>query len=186
METQNDRPDRDARWAEGLRAGDDEIFEELFRTLYSDLVAYAQTIVARADIAEGVVQEAFLRLWKQRTDWEAGDHVTAYVYRTVHNRALNASRDKKTQNEHHAELSADDFRAYVSPDQELHGADLRDAIEEAIDELPARRRQIFLLSRRHNLTYAQIAEVLDISERTVETQIRRSLQALRECASKYR
>jgi len=178
--------DREARWARGLREGDREVFEDLFRTLYADLVAYAQSIVHREEVAEGVVQEVFLRLW-ERNDWSSSDDVTAYGYRSVHNQALNAVRDRRpqTDNPENEARAHGALQGYVPPDRKLHTDQLRDAVKDAIKELPDRRRQIFLLSRRHDLTYAQIADILDISERTVETQIRRALQALRDCVSDY-
>jgi RNA polymerase sigma-70 factor (ECF subfamily) len=180
----SEHSDRDDSWAEGLKQDDREVFEDLFRTLYADLVAYAQTIVRREDRAEGVVQDVFLQIWK-RDVWEPSDDVTAYAYRAVHNRALNAVRDQRSHAENPGARTTEALRGYVPVDREVHTAQLEEAIEDTIQELPDRRRQIFLLSRRHDLTYAQIADVLDISERTVETQIRRALQALRECVSKY-
>lgn len=178
------QPDRDGQWAEGLKNNNTGAFEDLFRTLYADLVAYAQTIVQREHVAEGVVQEVLLRLWK-RDDWDQSDDVTAYAYRSVHNRALNAVRNRRPSAQASDTEGADDLRGYVPVDQQVHTSQLREAVERAIRQLPNRRRQIFLLSRRHDLTYAQIAEALDISERTVETQIRRALQTLRECVSEY-
>lgn len=175
---------QDDSWAEGLRHDDPEVFEDLFRTLYEDLVAYAQTIVPREPMAEEVVQEVFLRIWK-RDDWECTDDVTGYAYRAVHNRSLNAVRDQRPHAEDPGARTTEALRGYVPVDRQVHTGQLEEAIEETIQQLPDRRRQIFLLSRRHDLTYAQIADVLDISERTVETQIRRALQALRECVSRY-
>lgn len=180
----NDQSRQDGPWAEGLKHDDREVFEELFRTLYADLVAYAQTIVRREDVAEGVVQDVFLQIWK-RDGWERTDDVTAYAYRAVHNRALNAVRDQRSHTDNPGARTTEALRGYIPVDRQVHANQLEEALEQAIQELPDRRRQIFLLSRRHDLTYAQIADVLDISERTVETQIRRALQALRECVSKY-
>lgn len=180
----NDQSPQDDPWAEGLKHDDPEVFKDLFRTLYADLVAYAQTIVRREDAAEGVVQDVFLQIWR-RDGWKRTDDVTAYAYRAVHNRALNAVRDQRSHAENPGGRTTEALRGYVPVDRQVHADQLKEAIEEVIQELPDRRRQIFLLSRRHDLTYAQIADVLDISERTVETQIRRALQALRECVSKY-
>lgn len=181
----SDQPDRDNNWAEGLRNDDPSVFEDLFHTLYADLVAYAQSIVRREHAAEGVVQEVLLRLW-ERDDWDRSDNVTAYAYRAVHNRALNAVRDRRPNAQVSDAEEKGPLRGYVPVDQQVQTDQLRDAVEQTIRQLPDRRRQIFLLSRRHDLTYTQIAETLDISERTVETQIRRALQTLRECVSEYR
>lgn len=180
----SNQSDRDDPWALGLKNDDRQVFEDVFRTLYADLVAYVQTIVQREAVAEEIVQEVFLRLWK-RSDWDRSDDVTAYAYRSVHNRALNAVRDRRPTTEAPDSSPADTLRGYVPVDQQVQANQFREAIEQTIRELPERRRQVFLLSRRHDLTYAQIADVLDISERTVETQIRRALQALRECVSEY-
>lgn len=175
--------DRDGQWIDGLKNNEPGAFENLFRTLYADLVAYAQTIVRQDHVAEDVVQDVLLRMWK-RDDWDRSDDVTAYAYRAVHNRSLNVVRDRRDAQAPGPER-IETLRGYVSVDQQVHTDQLREAIEQTICQLPDRRRQIFLLSRRHDLTYAQIAGMLDISERTVETQIRRALQTLRECVSEY-
>lgn len=177
--TTTDHSDREDRWVEGLQAADASVFEEIFRVLYEDLVAYVQTIVHREDIAEGLVQDVFVRVWNREKTWTTSDRVTAYLYRAVHNRALNAVRDRQSKRERNAKLADSTSRAYVPPDEHLQTDELRADIEDAIDHLPDRQRQVFLLSRRHDLTYAEIAEVLDISERTVETHVRRVLKKLR-------
>jgi len=186
-DTSSGEAERDRRWAEGLRTGDRSVFEEVFRTLYSDLRAYAESIVHRSDLAEEVVQEVFLQMWLRQEEWEVSDRVTAYAYRSVHNRALNAKRRQQTQREAEDTLSHawDETEAYILPDEELHSSDRMEAIRKTIRNLPQRRRQVFVLSRWHDLTYAEIGEVLDISVRTVETQIRRSLQSLRSCLEEY-
>jgi len=179
--TTADHSDRDEQWVEGLQATDDSVFEEIFRTLYEDLVAYVQTIVQREDVAEGLVQDVFIRVWNGDKDWADSDSVTAYLYRSVHNRALNSVRDRQRRRDQHGELASNTRPAYVPADQQVQTDELRRRIEETIDALPARQQQVFLLSRRHDLTYAEIAKVLDISERTVETHIRRVLKKLRAC-----
>lgn len=176
-----DHSDREDRWIEGLQAADPSVFEEIFRTLYEDLVAYVQTIVHREDIAEGLVQDVFVRVWNGEKDWSDSDRVTAYLYRSVHNRALNVVRDRRRNQEQKAEFADNATSPYVPADRQLQVDEVRQQIEETIDALPARQQQVFLLSRRHDLTYAEIADVLDISERTVETHIRRALQKLRAC-----
>lgn len=175
--------DRERRWAEGLRAGDRSVFEEIFRALYPDLRAYAEGIVQRSDLAEEVVQDVFLQIWLRQDEWEASDRVTAYAYRSVHNRALNVKRQQQTRREGEDRLThlRGETDAYVLPDEQLHNSEQMEALRETIRELPERRRHIFVLSRWHDLTYAEIGEVLDISVRTVETQIRRALRALRKC-----
>jgi len=185
-EASSNEVERDRRWAEGLRAGDRSVFEEIFRTLYADLRAYAEGIVHRSDLAEEVVQDVFLQMWLRQDEWEPSDRVTAYAYRSVHNRALNVTQKQNTQREREEALSrARDEGAYVLPDEDLHSSDRMEAIRNVIRELPERRRHIFVLSRWHDLTYAEIAEVLDISVRTVETQIRRALRTLRSCLEDY-
>ncbi|PSQ84143.1 MAG: RNA polymerase sigma-70 factor [Bacteroidetes bacterium QS_7_67_15] len=169
---------------ERIRRGDRRAFERCFRAHYEALCRFARGYVDRLSVAEDLVQEVFLEVWTERRDLDDVERsLRAYLYGMTRHRALKHLRSERVR----AEWAArGDLRRAVpaavpdEADDALHHEELEQQAREAVDALPERRRQIFLLSRRHELTYAEIAGALDLSVKTVETQMSRALRFLRE------
>jgi len=148
----------------------------LFRKYYSPLCDFVMRIVKSRDATEDIVQEVFARLWIDRTDWFPEISVRAYLHKAVRNTALNYLKHLQVITSWSArqpEVSGGDIV------EEVANRELLTAIQEAIDRLPDGSRTIFLLNREEGLTYTEIADVLNISKKTVETQMGRALKALR-------
>lgn len=152
-------------------------FEAIFRSYYQGLVGFGARYTGSVAIAEEVVQEVFLSMWRQRATMPPADKVRPYLYRAVHNRALNVVRHDRVTRARDAEA----MEPSLSPpaDQKLLSEETERLIQAAVDRLPERCRLIFILSREQKLTYAQIAEVAGVSIKTVETQMGRALRSLR-------
>jgi len=171
------RTDADERaWVERIRAGDTTAFEGLYRAYWERLYAFAFRYMHSKEDAEEVVQEVFFRIWRGRTHWVPAGAVRNYLYLAVRNsardrleRAAVARRWRVGQRATDAEVQS-----------RLEAADLVAAVERAIAELPAKRSDICKLRLIDELSYAQIAERLGISEKTVETQLARGLKFLRD------
>jgi len=169
----------------GLRDGDEKVFEELFRTYYERLCNYANTILNDMDEAEEMVQGAFLTVWEKHKSIEIHTSVKSYMYRAVHNSCLNRVKHFKVRKEH-GEMykhQADYLHDDVSED--LIGTELEGIINDAIESLPQQCRTVFKLSRFENLSYAEIAEQLEISVKTVENHMVKALKTLREKLKDY-
>lgn len=170
--------------AERLRQGDRTAFKELFHAHYQALCSYACRYVNSLEVAEDLVQEVFLDLWQRRHSWHPEHSPRAFLYGAVRNQTLNHQRRLRAR-QHVGRNGKGQSVFYEPPSQEnpeetLRYQELRRAAQRAISELPQRRRQIFILSREHSLTYVEIAIALDISVKTVETQMGRALQHLRD------
>ena len=148
-------------------------FETAFRHLYLPLGMYALRIVGDADVAEDLVQDAFLKAWEYMADGTRQvDNLRAFMYRSVRNRCLTHLRDSRETlgEEHIPEVGEEDIDTSV-----------RDArIWQAIDRLPDRCREVFLLSKRDGLTNEEIAAELGISVKTVKNQMTKAFSRLRE------
>ncbi|MDR1673340.1 MAG: RNA polymerase sigma-70 factor [Bacteroidales bacterium] len=163
-----------------------QYFEILFRNYYERLCRYACTYVRQEDTAEGIVKDVFVTLWEE---WETIDVKTSYsgyLYAAVRNGCINyLQRDRKR----HGEVTAlsDDMPlpAGVDAAEELIARELEEQIAQLVDALPSGCRDIFKMSRYDNLSYGQIAEVLDVSVGTVKTQIFRALEKLRKGLADY-
>lgn len=165
-----------------IRGGDREAFEQLFFTYYRDLCSVACRITHSRDRARDVVQDVFLRLWKNRERWELESSLKAYLYRAVWNEALNA-KEKQSNNRELARTLAREQRGQhspkaVQPAQESERLIRR--IWEVVDGMPERRRFVFMLHRRDGLSYKEIAMVMEISRKTVENHMGLALRELRE------
>ena len=175
--------DQFADWCRRINDDDRAALSALFDATYAPLVHYAHSLTRElgAVPAEDVVQEAFIRLWKHRKMLDPERSLKALLYTTVRHRAFNRLRDTDNR-QTLLETMSDDRPAGAPPDPadsadaELLGSRLRAWIA----ELPERRREAFRLSRFGQLSYKEIAEVMDVSVRTVENHVRLALQQLRD------
>lgn len=178
--------DRERRWIEEVRAGDERAFEEMFCTYHARLCAFAATYVKSVAVAKDLVQEVFARIWQRRECWDPQGTVQAYLYKAVRNRTADHHRRKQVRAKHAEEVTrVFSEESPLTPLESLTQEELEAYIRRAIEELPESRRRIFVLSRAHQLTYEEIAETLDISVHTVHTQIKRALRFLRERLAAY-
>jgi RNA polymerase sigma-70 factor (ECF subfamily) len=183
-ESDAERSDRDAHWVESVRRGDSTAFEALFLTYYERLVRFVYGYVKTRSVAEEVVQDVFFNIWSQRERWEVKGAVRTYLYAATRNRALNRlRRGDLEQRWTDGGVDEADVAALVPrialADERVELAELDAAIRQAIDRLPPRCRETFVLSRQHHLSYEQIALVMEISVKTVQEQIARALRSLR-------
>ena len=169
----------DTELLDRLRAGDSGAFDTIFRTCYAALVRAAEGIVHERAVAEELVQEAFLELWRRRERLTADGSPQAYLFRSVRNRALNELRHRRVveRSEPAALLETEPPRR---ADVQVMEGEIGDAVRRAIAELPPRRREVFELSRLHGLSYAEIAATLGITVKGVEAQMGKALKTLRE------
>lgn len=174
--------------AERIRQGDREAFKELFQAHYDALCRYACRYVASLEVAEDLVQEVFFDLWKRRSTWHPEHSPKAFLFGAVRNQTLKHQRRSRgsTQVLNGQQEILQEVSSQGSPARSLRSRELTERGQQAINELPERRRHIFILSRKHGLTYAEIAIALDISVKTVETQMGRALQHLRNRLSEVR
>jgi RNA polymerase sigma-70 factor (ECF subfamily) len=164
---------------ERLRKGDEAAFDAIFRAWYPSLVRAAESLVRSRAVAEEVVQDVMLELWKRRENIATDSSPQAYLFQSTRNRSLNYLRHQRVERDAEPQLSRDegvDSTAHsLVVEEEIHVA-----MKRAVDRLPVRCREVFELSRTHQLKYSEIAEVLGISIKTVEAQMGKALRILRE------
>ncbi|MFH1296504.1 MAG: RNA polymerase sigma-70 factor [Bacteroidota bacterium] len=154
-------------------------FERLFKEEFKGLVLFAIQYVKEYEAAREIVQEAFIGLWNQRERIDLSRPVKTYLSTTVRNRSLNYLRDnKKFDTRLLTQENLYPLASYEQADR-LVEKELQDRIQHAIAELPEKCREVFLLSRNEHLKYQAIADQLQISVKTVETQMSKALQHLR-------
>jgi RNA polymerase sigma-70 factor (family 1) len=178
--------DADREVVARVRAGDESGFTLLFRVHYASLCTYAFRIVGDSEAAQDLVQAAFLNVWRHREGWElhAGGTVRAYLYGAVRNISLQYRNHQRVVHRvHDAAIERGAAMAMGqgigAADERLATSDLEAAFTAALDTLPPRCREAFMLRRRDGLSVADVARVMGIAPKTVEVQIGAALRALR-------
>jgi RNA polymerase sigma-70 factor, ECF subfamily len=175
---------RQLRYIHGLKTADKEIFGELFSEYYQPLCRWCAKYVSDPQEAEEIVQDTFVKLWEKRSDLQIGVSLNAYLYRSVTNRALNHQNHLKVRKAHNDYTVASAESYVISPD-ELENEELIARYERALAAMPEKRRQAFLMSRNEGLKYAEIAERLSVSVKTVEAHLSNALEDLRISLREY-
>lgn len=166
-----------------LKQGDQQALNQLFQRYYEDLVRAAEQLVITQEIAEEIIQDFFLHLWLKRTTLEINGKVSSYFFVAIKNRSINYLKSQYAKL-HFVEPS-EALSLAATERENLEANELASVIQEAIDKLPKKCRTIFLLSRRSELTYQEIANELTISKKTVETQMGIALKRLRTYVDQY-
>ncbi|MEO7990675.1 MAG: RNA polymerase sigma-70 factor [Chryseolinea sp.] len=172
----------DIELVRSLKQGDPRSLELLFRRLYPRLCAYAQKFLHDGNDSREIVQELFYTIWKHRDRLDENQSLQSYLFTSVKNKCLNLLEIKKNRSKHaemlwylYVQQSADNNNSYHA----LLAKDLESDFNSALENLPKECRKIFELSRFEGLQYKEIAAQLDISIKTVETQMSRALSKLR-------
>lgn len=170
----------DAQLLERLRADDVSALTTLMQEHTPALVGIARLIVLDSDLAQDVVQDVFVTLWTRRSELLVSGTLGGYLARAVRNRAISVQRHER------AEHRAGEVIALQLPElpndrsTDIEVRELSIAVRRALDALPARCREIFLMNRSAGLPYAAIAEALGITVETVHTQMYRATKKLVE------
>lgn len=157
-------------------------FEDLFKVYYDPLTGFAQKYVNDWVIAEEVVQETFSNLWAKSNSIDIRTNIKSYLYGAVRNACLNILKHQKVIHAHHEHVKNNES---LYDDDFLELQELEEKIDQALDQLPNKCREIFELSRFKEKKYREIADELSISVKTVETQMSKALKVMREALGPY-
>ncbi len=165
-------------------AGESGPWERAFETHYVELCDYLRCRVRSAEVGQDLVQDLFLRLWDRRGPQDAARLTPAYLYVAARNRAL-----KYVRHRHVAQAWIDRFArvaaAVDTPEDLCLHREPEDTLRRAIADLPDRCREIFLLRRRDELSYQDIAARLGLSLGTVRCQLWQATVRLKETLARY-
>ncbi|MDZ7723564.1 MAG: RNA polymerase sigma-70 factor [candidate division KSB1 bacterium] len=153
--------------------------EKLFKKYYDSLIHYAYRYVNDISIAEDIIQDIFFQLWKNRHSIRFGVNIKTYLFNSVKNNCLKYLDRKKTRDNYKMQQVEIEYDIY-SPDHIMLRKEMQESVQQAVNSLPPKRYEIFCMSRFDGLSYREIASILDISIKTVETQISRALKVIRK------
>jgi RNA polymerase sigma-70 factor, ECF subfamily len=149
------------------------------------LCFFAQKYVKDFETAKEIVQDSFLSLWEKRETIDMERPVKSYLTKVIHNKCTNHLRDNRKFDRYILSVeNLVDIPEYNDSDS-LVEEELHIKIDSAIAELPEKCREVFVMSRYESLKYQEIADKLQISVKTVETQMSKALQHMRIRLSEY-
>jgi RNA polymerase sigma-70 factor (ECF subfamily) len=175
----------DAYFLLRFKKGDEHAFEMVFKGNYNRIIGFCRQFVRDTDKSQGLAQEAFVKLWLNRSKIESVNGIQSFLYTAARSECLNYLRHEKViSNYENMQLQIKerllDSEILESFNfDELEFAELEKLINQAISELPERCRQVFILSRLEGKKNIQIAGELDISVKSVEANLTRALKTLR-------
>ncbi len=159
--------------------GDVQAFGDLYELHRDKVFAFSYTLTKSRDVAEEVVQEVFTRLWEKREQIKPDHSFAAYLRKITYHEVLAFFR--KVQRNHalkerlYANMQA---LAHTSPD-ELIGKELSRLYREAVEQLPAQKKQVYLLSRDEGMSYDEIAGKMGLSKNTVRNHMTGAIRQVR-------
>ena len=158
-------------------------YELVFRQYYESLCHYANSWMKDMDAAEEVVQNTFVKLWEKRESLKLEVSVKSYLYKAVYHASLNEIKHQKVKDKYIKMKGNEEPSGELRSESSLRELERR--IEAALTKLPEQCRLVFQLSRFEHLKYREIAEVLNISVKTVENQMGKALKLMRQNLSDY-
>ncbi|WP_114749667.1 RNA polymerase sigma factor [Pleomorphovibrio marinus] len=167
---------------------DERAFSTFFDHYHTRLIKLALLFVPRFDQAEEVVSEVFLNLLRKRETLLSIQHFEGYLFKMVKYEALNYLKSNKSK--FAGNILIDDVQDYLSPDnndpeKNMINHDLGKLLNHVIERLPPKRGLVFRMVKDENMSYKEVGEILEISERTVEVHLKLAIKDLRKALSHY-
>lgn len=168
------------RLQQELARGSEKAFEEIFQTYFKVLTVFAKRFVQDLSIAEDLVQEVLLKLYENRKSIQFHTSLKAFLFQSVRNKSIDYLRSIKSKSEHHDQIKLLKHAEEADWNDTMEQTELEERVSNAIASLPEQCQHIFRMSRFDGKRNQEIAEELNISKRTVETQVSNALKRLRK------
>jgi RNA polymerase sigma-70 factor (ECF subfamily) len=170
-----------------IQQGNMNAYQQVFKTLYKPLHGYAFQLIKDESPAEDIVQDVFYRVWVKKEKLIIHTSLKAYLYASVHHECLSYVKRRKYRDKYQSAILYQQKNSDAGDDtaSKLLWAELSGKFNEALNDLPEGCRTIFHLNRFENLKYREVAEVLGLSVKTVESQMGKALRHLRVALSEF-
>lgn len=170
-----------------VKHDDQRAFSEFFDSYHTRLVNLAMLFVPRYTYAEDIVSDVFLSLLSKKERLLELNNINGYLFILVKNRALDFLKSRKNE---FGNIIIDDIQDYLTSDfieveRKMTNDEIRQKLNESIQALPPKRRLVFKMIKDEGLSYRETAEILEISERTVEVHLKLAIQDLRKVLQSF-
>lgn len=164
---------------DSLKNGDERAYKNLYDIYYTGLVVYCYNLTKDRDRAEDIVQQTLVKIWIKRDILNIKTSLKNYLYRAVYNTFLKEYRKLKKEELALLDIKNSVLIDFVEKDENILEERIK-LLELAIDQLPRKNKEVFLLSKKSGYKHREIAAQLDISEKAVEKHISRATQSIKK------
>ena len=162
-----------------LKQGDHRAFTEIYNRFKAPLYVHAYNKLRNREEAKDLIQELFTALWNNRETLRFGEHLSSYLYTAVRNRVFRSISRLGLEYTYISSIQSSVNQGSCITDHRIRENQLQAMIDREINALSPKMREIFLLSRKSNLSHKEIALKLGIAEPTVKKQVNNALKTLR-------
>ena len=171
---------------EQVGRNDQGAFSTLYRLFFMRLFNFAKSYVHNREVAEELVNDVMVGLWNRRSEISGIQNLETYLFVAARNRSLNhLSQHSPFQVTLEPESGEIEIVHTDDPERLLEWRELYELLAQAVEELPDQCRTVFKLVKEEGFSYKQVAEILDISPRTVETQLYRAMKKLHQTVGSH-
>ena len=163
-----------------INKGYENAFEFVFKKYYAVLCNYSKHFIKNKDVVEQIVQDVFINIWENKKKFSPKGNLKSYLFRSVKNRTINYLKHEAVKNKSNEDLKLIYYSTEENIEKQFEKEELLKLIDEGINLLPEKCKEVFLLVKFSGLSYKETAEVLSISPKTVENQMGKALKSLRE------
>lgn len=167
-----------------LIKGDLTAFDLLFEKYHKKLFYFAKGYLRSEEDAEDLIQEVFVKIWESRSDIKEHLSFNSFLYTITYNSILKHFRKKGREKKYVDRYAADVLKEINSTSEEVEYRNVLEKVKKYVDQLPEKRKEIFIMSRFEGYNNTEIAQRLQISKKTVENQIYQALKYLRSHLNK--
>lgn len=167
-----------------FKAGDHNAFELLYKKYWSQVYNFARLYIKTTDESKEIVQDVFVKLWESRQQIDEKNNFRGFLFIITRNLIFNKKRDNLNREYYNLSVldafSQENIKDYYGAEEELQATELSAYINLLIDGLPEKQKQIFLLSRRKHLTNKEIAAHMNLSVKSIEGYLTKTLKFLKQ------
>jgi RNA polymerase sigma-70 factor (ECF subfamily) len=161
---------------EKIKNDDETAFKKFYFNFKAEIFRFFYRHIFLYDASEDLTQETFIKFWEARTNLDSDKNPKAYLFKIARNNLINHQQRKKS----HSPLSEISEASFSKKGEIIHEDLVWSDIKKGISKLPERCRTTFILKRYHQLNNQEIAEVMNVSEKTVKNQLTRGIKLLRD------
>lgn len=165
--------------ADNIKKNDEKAFKTLFDRYYKKLLDYTVTFTGDLQGAEDIVQQTFITLWTHRKKIDSKKSIKSYLYRIAHNSYIDTYRKQKYKESFFDEIKERALRDRINDDDEIIAQRIL-KLKDVIETLPDKCKEILQMNKFQGLKYKEIADLLDISVKTVESHMNTAFKKIRK------
>ncbi len=168
-----------------LKAGDIEAFEKVFFSFANRLYYFALRYLRNEQDAEEIVQDVFVKIWENKENLNEHLSFSGYLFTIARNTIFNQNRKKVNEQAYQDYVRSFLDKTSSKTEDDLIYSDIQKIVDKVIEEMPPQRQLIYKMSRENGLSYREIAQKLNLSERTIEAHIRLALKSLTQVLDEH-